>query len=96
MICGYLLGLAGFICALVVGGGIAYFVIRDTFRFGRRGIPVSWAIVIIALFSAFGFWAGRFWGLLVAPVLAVAYSLGYRQARRDAAARDSQHHQPSA
>jgi hypothetical protein len=84
-----LLSFAGLGCVVLIGGGIAYFVVRDTFRYGRNGIPFGWAVVIIALFTGFGFWALRYGGLLVAPILGAAYALGRRQARRDEAARES-------
>ena len=88
------LGLAGIVCVLVVGGGIVYFVIRDTFRFGKKRLPIGWAIGMIGLFTAAGFWAAGYAGLLIAPVLAVVYVLGWHQAR-DGAGKDHHHHGPS-
>lgn len=79
----------GMVCVVVVGGGIVYFVIRDAFRFGRKDMPVTWAIAMIALFTAVGFWATRYVGLLVAPVLGFAYALGRRRAQEGAAAEES-------
>jgi predicted Kef-type K+ transport protein len=86
----YSLGVIGIICVVLIGSSVVYFVVRDAFRFGRKEIPVSWALAIITFFAALGFWAARYVGLLVAPVLGLAYTLGRRRARKDAATRQSQ------
>jgi hypothetical protein len=80
---------------VVIGGGVLYFVVRDLFRFGRRGIPVGWVIAIIALLAGIAFWAVRYPGLLIAPILGLAYGLGCRKARLDAADREGQSHESS-
>ena len=90
------LGLAGIVCVVVVGGGIVYFVVRDTFRFGRKRLPIVWAIAIIALFTAAAFWAAGYVGLFACPVLGVVYALGWRQSREDAAGKEGRDHRPSA
>ena len=87
------LGLAGIVCVVVVGGGIVYFVVRDTFRFGRKRLPITWAIGVIALFTAAGFWAAGYFGLLAGPILAAVYALGWRRAREDAG-KDGHHDEP--
>jgi hypothetical protein len=92
------LGIVGIICVFVVGGGVLYFVVRDAFRFGKNGISVSWAVAIITLFAGLGFAVARYAGLLVVPILGVAYFLGRRNAiRNDRAANgESQRHKPVA
>jgi hypothetical protein len=74
--------IAGAISGAVIVIGIAYFIARDAFRFGRELIPVSWAIVILIAITGLGFAIGRFYGLLIAPPLVVAYVLGRRQVQK--------------
>jgi hypothetical protein len=77
----------GVLCFAAVCAGIAYCVLKDTFRLGRRNVAVSAGVATIALLTALAFWFGQYTGLLVAPVLGLAYGLGHHQARKDAAAR---------
>lgn len=87
------LNVSGVVCVAVIGSGIAYFIIRDAFRFGVQGFPVSLAVILIVFFSGLAFAVHRHAGLIVAPTLVTAYLLGRCRARKNAQARNEDHAQ---
>lgn len=77
---------AGLVAVLIVAPlvlAIAYWMLRDSFRFGRDGFPWWVGAGVAAMFAGAGFWAAGWSGSWVGAPLLVAFGLGRGQRRRN-------------
>jgi hypothetical protein len=72
------------VAGLVLAGLVLYFAYRfvgDTFRFGTQRYPLSWFIMLSALFSAAGLAGAGPLGLSMGPAFLAVYAIGRWRAR---------------